>query len=891
MAKSTHLYAATLAALLLCSGCGQQPQKGAGRHRESLSVTDAYTVTGDSVIQGPYTATALSPTQIVSDYSRPEPQEPTNVVKFRLSINSRDNEMPQGMFHYALVGADSTVSFGTPQAPPDTIPQPLPHGTRWRVNVDVSQVLGALRDKGLFVTATGDTIHRDDFKGIWITGDTPPLSWDCDDLELNDRLRLRPTAKKGIYSLTLTLNPTSEAQPDGQTGWSADEAADNSPQVSSAFPLVDAAYNMAMADIASCRRDDGTFASGPDTESASTRDAAMATYLALACLDPDGAMATLKRHTSGGRVIQDQGTGGSWPVSTDRVAWIAAAWEIYKATGDRDWLSYAYETARRSIEDDRLVSQNHLCGLMHGQAAWFNAPSQSYPEWMEPKDIYASMSLSTNALFAYAFRILSYMANELGTDTDYYSEAKRLKDAINQNLWQESKGRYAAYLYGGIQSLKAPLTDNLGQALCVLFDIADDGRTETLMERTPVTDFGTPLISPRIADAPASLNDAVWPFEQALWNMAAAKAGNETALRHGMAALYRAQALSGTTALMTVASTGHTTAQDGARLSNAAGCAAMTLRVLAGIELKTRGIEFNPSIPESLGGVLQITGFKYRNATLDITIGGSGNVIEEVRIDGTRTDDNFFPANLKGPHSIAITMRQSGKSPGKITLKPIDDLPPTPTVARADGRDTITDPAQGVRYALVTNGKTAAPSDATAFPADEADQLTTAAVIPFRGDVAGFMSRPATYAPDGNIRIYQCEDFATPGSKHLKGKNAKNFVELTADSNTDISIPVMAPVAGVYYIDVKYANGNGPASGGGSCAVRMLCVNTHLQGAIVMPTRGRDEWLNTGYSNALRVELLTGKNVIQLIYAGPSNQNMDGGDNSVLIDHVRIIKK
>ncbi|HAQ19743.1 MAG TPA: hypothetical protein DCR40_11000 [Prolixibacteraceae bacterium] len=39
-----------------------------------------------------------------------------------------------------------------------------------------------------------------------------------------------------------------------------------------------------------------------------------------------------------GHIIQDTGTGGAWPVSSNRVVWAMAAWEIYTYTGDRNWL-------------------------------------------------------------------------------------------------------------------------------------------------------------------------------------------------------------------------------------------------------------------------------------------------------------------------------------------------------------------------------------------------------------------------------------------------------------------------------------------------------------------------------------------------------------------------
>ena len=55
--------------------------------------------------------------------------------------------------------------------------------------------------------------------------------------------------------------------------------------------------------------------------------------------------------------------------------------------------------------------------------------------------------------------------------------------------------------------------------------------------------------------------------------------------------------------------------------------------------------------------------------------------------------------------------------------------------------------------------------------------------------------------------------------------------------------------------------------------------------------RGQGEWLSTGFSNQLQVELLRGKNMIQVKYVTPQNVNMNGDVNTALLDYMRIIKK
>ena len=58
-----------------------------------------------------------------------------------------------------------------------------------------------------------------------------------------------------------------------------------------------------------------------------------------------------------------------------------------------------------------------------------------------------------------------------------------------------------------------------------------------------------------------------------------------------------------------------------------------------------------------------------------------------------------------------------------------------------------------------------------------------------------------------------------------------------------------------------------------------------------MPQRGYGEWLSTGFSNMLQVELLRGKNMIQIKYVTPQNINMNGEVNTALLDYMRVIKK
>ena len=99
-----------------------------------------------------------------------------------------------------------------------------------------------------------------------------------------------------------------------------------------------------------------------------------------------------------GRIIQDTGSGGAWPVSSDRTTWALAAWEIYKTTGDRTWLKQAYEIIKNSVEDDYKVIYDKTTGMYSGESSFLDWREQTYPKWMNNADIYVSQNLGTNAV-------------------------------------------------------------------------------------------------------------------------------------------------------------------------------------------------------------------------------------------------------------------------------------------------------------------------------------------------------------------------------------------------------------------------------------------------------------------------------------------------------------
>ncbi len=112
-----------------------------------------------------------------------------------------------------------------------------------------------------------------------------------------------------------------------------------------------------------------------------------------------------------------------------------------------------------------------------------------------------------------------------------------------------------------------------------------------------MTAYGTTCIYPQIPGISPYHNNGIWPFLQSFWNLAAGRAGNEAALEHGLASIYRAGALFLTNYENFVAETGDyvgTEINSHRMLWSMAGNLAMVHRLFMGLSFEVDGIQFQP---------------------------------------------------------------------------------------------------------------------------------------------------------------------------------------------------------------------------------------------------------------------------------------------------------
>jgi hypothetical protein len=299
-----------------------------------------------------------------------------------------------------------------------------------------------------------------------------------------------------------------------------------------------------------------------------TRDLSYAADLGLAMLDPQRVRNSLLFKLSGWReglgkapqvigtadglqIVQDTGSGGSWPVSTDRITWAFAAEEVLKslpAAERQAFAATALKALSNTIENDRLAAFDRSTGLYTGEESFLDWRDQSYAAWI-PEDL-ASMAsakaLSTNVGHYKALSLASMLAREQKDDARaarYENWARELKGAINQRLWLDDAGMYSSLTAAHFDGAPMHKFDWLGQSLAIVTGVADEKRARRILASYPHGPMGAPVIWPQQQDMPVYHNRALWPFVTAYGLRAAATGGNVAVADAAYDSLMRGAAL------------------------------------------------------------------------------------------------------------------------------------------------------------------------------------------------------------------------------------------------------------------------------------------------------------------------------------------------------------
>lgn len=669
------------------------------------------------------------------------------------------------------------------------------------------------------------------------------------------------------------------------------------PRLTTSNTLHAAVFNMGLDEMVNAVEPDTTLRTGKEWAGVWTRDVSYSIILSMAYMQPEASKISLmKKVNANGRIIQDTGSGGAWPVSSDRMIWAVAAYEVYKVTGDKEWLKFIYPVIRDSFEDDFKVVYNAESGLVRGETSFIDWREQSYPKWMQTADIYNSEAMNTSVVHAEGLRILSKIADELGKKKEakrYAEAAKSLTDAINRVFWMDDKGYYAMYTYGRENMILNPRAETLGESLAILFNVASPERAKIISQSNPTTPYGVAIFYPQISDMPSYHNNALWPFVASYWTLACAKAGNEQATLQGFGSVFRPAALFATNKENFNLDNGDiaTELNSSNMLWSLSGNIALTCRILFGINYEDNGLSFSPFVPKVMADNRTLSNFTYRDAKLNITVKGHGQHIKSFMLNGKECKP-FIPADIKGVNEIVIEMDCEEIPAQAVNNQPNLKAPLTPIAWIEDGR-LCWNPIEYIgHYEVILNGKRVAKTRQTSYALPEQGEWQVIGVS--EAGVESFASEPRSNAdrfvvemPDEKTSMKSAEISYQPLTP-IAGYNGNGFVE-TDHSTATISVTIDVPADGEYAFSLRYANGNGPVNTENKCAIRTLTIDGNKIGTVVMPHRGVANWDDWGMTNEIKTELKAGKHTLCIEYRS-ENENMNLSTNHAIIDCVKLVR-
>ncbi|SFC18900.1 hypothetical protein SAMN05421780_103209 [Flexibacter flexilis DSM 6793] len=839
--------------------------------------SEHFSLYANKIVQEKNEAKAISPLQLNSNYKSPLEGRMSRRISFKFAINGLDNEQGFGIDHHlVLLPKNNKVEsivyiFGEKDSQKAVIPagvsDVLEPNTELTLRLDMRHVLASFKEKGFYQTHDGSQIAASDFKGVWVAGNAQPLNWDFGQPELQKHLQLQDPDGDGIYQIKLVFNKVEKPlKPLPIPSRTVKADLSKFPQYQSPQLLSDALYNMSLEEMQQNIRADGALMAGAKWEGVWTRDVSYSIILALAIADPEAAKRSLmQKLTADWRIIQDTGTGGSWPISSDRMIWALAAWEIYKVTGDKAWLSQAYSIIQNSVKADLATLANPQTGLFYGESSFMDWREQSYPAWADPRDIYKSQCLSTNIIHYQTYKVLASIAFEKG-DTllnQYNKIADSLQRSINTHLWNPKTGYYGQYLYGRNYLSLSPRSEALGEALAILSGVAPQDKQASIIQNTPVMEYGVPCMYPQVAEQSPYHNDAVWPFVQAYYMWAAADLKQGKAVEHSIASIYRQAALFLTNKENLVASTGDylgTAINSDRQLWSVAANLSVVYRVFFGLRFNSDQLYFAPIVPKAWAGTRTLKGLKYCKSTLNITVKGFGSKIKTITMDGKSLPRPELDNTLQGTHNIVIELDNTDVPKGSQNIvKPLTS-PATPHVLRNGKQIVWAAVPEATEYQVFINGKKVATQTQTSYNLDGDGEYQVLAVA--KG-ADSFLSEP--------ISNYEARNF---------------FVQKYAGGALDIQFKVEKD--GIYWLDFFYANGNGPINTDNKCAIRSVLVDGARQGAAVFPQRGSNDWTSKGFSNALPVKLTEGQHTLRLeLQLTDANMN-ESQINEAHIEYLRV---
>ena len=673
-----------------------------------------------------------------------------------------------------------------------------------------------------------------------------------------------------------------------------------------------------------------------------TRDISYSVNLSLAVVDPMRALNSVnfklsERREGGSRqIIQDTGTGGSYPISSDRVTWsfgCQALLQQLQGNTRRDFAQRSYEALKNTIEQDRQVIFDARDGLYRGEQSFLDWREQSYPQWVkeDPVQIGMSKALSTNCCHYNALRLAATLAGELGNSAEqqkYQQWAQDLRQAIRTQLYLPEQQLYSTFITTTFAPGAAYQYDLLGNALAILLDIADEEQAQQIVAHYPHLPKGATVIWPQQRDTLIYHNGAIWPFVTAFWLKAAQKVQNDQAVTLGVSSLVRGAALSLSNMENFDAVTGRVEIDSEQKepqvnsprqLWSVAGYLSMIHEVIFGLTWTDSGIiiapyitrEFrNQLLPQSNRLVLK--GLLYRGHQLDITL-NLPSVTEEmagayavgaIRLNGQGITSKITESMLIENNIIEVDLVE-----GKTETSPLNlvtnladyrfRFAPRPPIvesitAIADQLEirfnlnqenpdevTVNVYRHGSLMAQGLPGYLTSWRDPNTQGARSPSYCYNLETVYISSGTTSQRSQPFCYWGPNSDRIYtiNADQFSVIGGNRSFTHGREHFDNWGEPGHT-ITVNIPAQLSGPHAIQVVAGNGAGAINTGITCAVKHLQMrnlpNNQLvaDGYLIMPQLGTwERWLESSVIFT-QVDLVAGQDYEIKIFGDEQAINM-----------------
>lgn len=651
-----------------------------------------------------------------------------------------------------------------------------------------------------------------------------------------------------------------------------------------------------------------------------TRDTSYSVDLGLAAVDPTRALNSMlfklseRRGGGGEQIVQDTGTGGSYPVSSDRVVWALGAEALLAELEGAAYTSFrdrAYGALTRTIAHDREVVFDETRGLYRGETSFLDWREQTYPRSTsgDVTPIAESESLSTNVLHLHAIELAARLAGERGEASErdrLAADGSALRARIREVFWDDTRGELLAFTPGVLDRAAVHRVDLLATSLAILDGVIDEAEGRRALSRYPHFALGAPVIAPQQQDTAIYHNRAQWPFVTAYALLAARHVRHPAAATHATRTLMHGAALSLSNMENYEVPSGLPYREDGAfsgpvvnsqrQLWSVAGYLGMVAHGVFGLSTEHDGLHVAPYVTADLvnelfvgQSELVLEGWPVHGRRVTVVLhlpstpaaAGRDLAVSAVRVDGIAVTGPIAFATLEDESRIDVELAAASEDGASITV--IDDTdyrdvfgPRTPSIAGLDVEgarlrvrfDLASE--SDVRVSVYRDGARIA-TDLTDASYLDASSDTSSARTPCYAIETCFASSgtcsqhsaPACFWGAGNARIatYDAGVFTATGGT-LSSSHGRPHYEPWGDPGHSLSITHTAAQTGDHHVQLVYGNGSGGITTGITCAVKRVVVEDLATGTIVgedvvvMPQLG--EWSRWADSTMARVRLEAG---------------------------------